>query len=303
MRIATFNVQNLRLRRFPSGLAHLDGARDQTFAREPTWEEQELDARDRTLTAQLIVDADADVIALQEVFNQDSLDHFHDQWLAPRGALYPHRVCVKGNDGRRHLAFMSRTPLTDVESFAHFTFEQIGAPAPDDIAPSERVLRRDCLTARVGPLLLVNCHFKACAPSDMRGRMIRRAEARAVQRVVEQRASDANWVALGDFNANDAGADEDLEIITRDLGAVDLMNRIPREERWTWYSHRLGHYPHPPDRIFAPPALAERASTPRIDCSGFSRAATRFTGERHADVGDFRPRASDHALVVFDVST
>ena len=80
MRIATFNVQNLRLRH-PDGGDRLDGARDGDAV-----EDSALDPMDRRLTAAVIRDVRADVIALQEVFDDETLDHFHDRAARPRRA-------------------------------------------------------------------------------------------------------------------------------------------------------------------------------------------------------------------------
>src|SRR5262245_59520571 len=103
MRIATFNLQNLRLREGAGG-PHFDGARDEVMPLSKlSAEARALDVRDRALTARLIAEADADVLAVQEVFDQRSLDAFHELLLAPLGARYPHRICVPGNDGRRHV--------------------------------------------------------------------------------------------------------------------------------------------------------------------------------------------------------
>jgi exonuclease III len=94
MRIATFNVQNLRLRH-PGGEDRLDGARDGDAA-----EDAALDPVDRRLTAAVIRDMRADVVALQEVFDSETLDHFHDRVLVPGGvAPYPHRAVFREMTG------------------------------------------------------------------------------------------------------------------------------------------------------------------------------------------------------------
>ena len=85
MRIATFNVQNMRLRR-PDGQPRLDGARDGDMPEDSTGAAAALDPIDRALTARVLAEADADAVALQEVFDQRTLDYFHDAVLLPVGA-------------------------------------------------------------------------------------------------------------------------------------------------------------------------------------------------------------------------
>ncbi|MBR9843261.1 MAG: endonuclease/exonuclease/phosphatase family protein, partial [Rhodobacteraceae bacterium] len=105
MRLVSFNVQNMRLRG-----SHLDGARDRDMPEDLGPAAPLLDDYDRKLTAKVLAEANADVIALQEVFDQKTLDHFHDAYLLPTGtAPYPHRICLPGNDGRGlDVALLSR---------------------------------------------------------------------------------------------------------------------------------------------------------------------------------------------------
>ena len=115
MRIATFNLHNLRLRRRQGQLV-LDGAVDRDFDDRPRSIEQ--DVADRKLTAQVIAEAQADIIALQEVFDAETLEFFYDHFLLPAGApRYPTRICLPGNDGRGlDVAVLSKTEPEDVMS-------------------------------------------------------------------------------------------------------------------------------------------------------------------------------------------
>jgi endonuclease/exonuclease/phosphatase family metal-dependent hydrolase len=304
MRVATFNVQNLRLRRV-GGDKRFDGARDEDAPGESGADAAALDPADRMLTARLIAEADADVIALQEVFDQETLDHFHGALLAPLGASYPHRVCLEGNDGRsQDVALLSRVPLEFVRSHAALTFADIGAPAPAGVSPHARVFRRDCLAARCGPLRLFVCHFKAGERTDPASRVIRRAEALAVRHVVGRSVPDPAaglWLALGDFNAHDAAGVDDLAALTHGF-AIDLSARIPDAERWTYFQTHDAVYSCP-DRLFASPALARKcpAARPQILRMGMSRSASAYDGPRYAEVGERRPRASDHAFIMIDL--
>lgn len=301
MRIATFNVQNLRLRENADGL-HFDGARDQIVPLSRlSAEAKALDGKDRALTARLLADANVDVVALQEVFDHRTLDSFHDMQLAPLGALYPHRICVPGNDGRRHVAVMSRTPLEDVQSHAALTYTEIGLAPPSGETASARVFRRDCLAVSCGGVRLMIVHFKA--PDHAMSLAVVRLEALAVRRLIERRFSDpasGHWFVLGDVNVDDVPASDVLEALTKDF-AIDLAATLPAQERWTYFHANGGSYSRP-DRILASPAAAALCRTLEVRREGVSLAAAAHRGPRFPEVGRIRPRSSDHALLAVDVN-
>ena len=122
MRIATFNVQNMRLH-VDAGHVRLEGARDDDVPEDSGPGATVFDHLDRRLTAAVLRKADADVVALQEVFDRATLDHFHDAVLVPAGAApYPYRICLPGNDGRGlDVALMSRRVVDAVGSHAAVT--------------------------------------------------------------------------------------------------------------------------------------------------------------------------------------
>jgi endonuclease/exonuclease/phosphatase family metal-dependent hydrolase len=220
MRIATFNVQNLRLRH-PGGEDRLDGARDGDAT-----EDAALDPVDRRLTAAVIRDLRADVVALQEVFDAETLDHFHDRVLVPSGvAPYPYRVCLPGNDGRGlDVAVMSRVRLGPVESHAGLRAADFGLDAPEG-AGDQPVFRRDCLVVEAGRLTLFVCHFKAPWPDAAASWPVRRREAEAVRRIVEARydePAEALWLIAGDLNDPDPAGPRD-----------GPSRRSGRPSRWT----------------------------------------------------------------------
>ncbi|MFP4304934.1 endonuclease/exonuclease/phosphatase family protein [Rhodosalinus sp.] len=298
MRVATFNMQNLRLR-----AGRLDGARDADGA--PDGSALRHDDADRRLGARLIAEAAPDVIALQEVFDRAALDFFHDRLLAPLSELrYPHRVCLPGNDGRgQDIALMSCRPLAEVKGHAALTPRDLNLEAPRGMNPSHPVFRRDCLTARAGALTLFVCHFKAPWPRARKAWAVRRLEAQAVRRLVERRFDDpasALWLVLGDLNDPMDGPEPAIAPLLPPF-SVDLLARLPPDERWSWHDSDTGTYGRP-DALLASPALAGRfpAARPRLHRAGLGHEAQRHHGHRFAATGWHRPHASDHALVAVD---
>ncbi len=306
MRIATFNVQNLRLRQDRGG-PRLDGARDRDVAGEQGFAADRLDPIDRRLTAAVIRDLRADVIALQEVFDSETLDHFHDHVLLPAGiSAYPHRACVPGNDGSGlDVAVISRLPLDEVTSHADLRPEDIGLDPPEGFG-DQPVFRRDCLVVVVGRLTLVVCHFKAPWPDAEAAWPVRRLEAEAVRKILEARfpvSSEAFWLIAGDLNDPDPGRLSGRAIAPL-LGqfSVDLAGRMDPVERWTYRHPETGEYTLP-DALLASPRLASDwpDAVPVAVREGLGREARLYGGPRLAAVGEHRPHASDHAALVVDL--
>jgi len=305
MRLGTFNVQNMRLRQV-DGQNRLDGAMDGDEPGCETLDPVQTALADRKLTAAVIHAANADLVALQEGFDQATLEHFHSAFLAPLGLDYPHRICLEGNDGRSmDVAVLSRKPLEDVRSHAGLRFSDIGLRAPEGHEACERIFRRDCLAVRCDGLWIFVCHFKAVGDTNDPGHHIRRAEADALRAIIEGAVPEPEtspWVALGDFNAHDRRDAADLAVLGPGF-AVDLTMDLPADDRWTYFHRQTGACTCP-DRIFVSSVLA--AQTPRRNIRlirrGMAREARPVDTERFADVGYQRPHASDHALLMADLA-
>lgn len=309
MRLASFNVQSLRLR-WPGGHPRLDGARDADVPADRGPAAEALDPEDRRLTAAVLARADADVIALQEVFDQDTLDHFHDHFLLAAGvAPYPYRHCIPGNDGRGlDVAVISRLPLGAVISHAQETPARLGLEVPHGVDPDMPVFRRDCLQVEIGLLTLFICHFKAPYPDARATWPVRRAEALALRCLVTRRFADpsaAFWLILGDLNepreATPARAAPAIAPVIAPF-SVDLMDRLPIAERWSWHEP-FGPDLGSPDVMLASPALARRwpDACPQIIRHGLALEAAAYDGPRLAGVGRHRPHASDHAVLTIEL--
>ena len=301
MRIATFNVQNLRLRK-RNGQRILDGASD-TDMPEPT-SYYALAFADRVKTARIIAAASADVVALQEVFDLETLDFFNDRFLIPAGAKdYRHRYCIKGNDGRGlNVAALSRFAARRVQSHAEKSGAELGLTDLSKELRDLPLFRRDCLEVDLGTAVLFICHFKAPYPDVEKAFRVRRAEAQAVRRLVEDRFPNPEaqrWIVLGDLNEpapHECQGESALEVFG-DGFAIDLLDRLPKGRDWT-YELPESHLHTRPDRILASPALAREFPDvqPRIIRAGMDPKRL----EMDAGSGSWHPTASDHALVYAD---
>ena len=306
MRIATFNVQNLRLRHGPGG-PRLDGARDADDPGDDTPAAAGLDPADRRLTAAVLAQADADIVVLQEVFDRATLDFFHESYLIPAGlAPYPVRLSLGGNDGHgRNLAVLARRAFDDVVSHAAMTAVDFGLPPLPGRDPAQPLFRRDLLMLDLPGLTLLAVHFKAPWPDRAAAWTVRRHEALALRRVIEARFAapeTAPWLILGDLNephsepSRDRAAAPVLPPFT-----IDLLDRLAPEDRWTYAVPEGGLHARP-DVMLASPALA--AAFPDA-CPAILRAGLgRETGAAPPALpgtGWHRPHASDHAALVVDL--
>lgn len=296
MRLATFNVQNLRLRE-RDGQRRLDAARDGDI--DYAGDVSELAEADRRLTAKLLAAADADVVALQEVFDQQALDFFYDEYLAPTGAgPYPVRICLPGNDGRGYgVALLSRTAPVSVYSHASETGRTLHLAGVPEALRDAPVFRRDCLEVNFPSVSLFVCHFKAPYPDAARARDVRLSEARAVRRIIESRFADpatAFWIIAGDFNEHGGWerheSDEALQPLIADF-AVDLAVRGQEQPDWT-YETPDARLRTRPDRILVSPGLAKACPNARVHVLHSASQPKRGLTEA--------PHPSDHAVAVAD---
>lgn len=304
MRIATFNMQNLRLRT-REGRQVLDGATDQDML--GIENSLALDLADRKQTARVITEAGADIVGLQEVFDPAALDFFHDEFLLRDGLPYPFRYCLPGNDGRGlNVGALSRRRPAKVVSHAVLTGADLGLWDLPSHLRDHRIFRRDCLELDFEAVSVFICHLKAPYPDAEKAHAIREAEARAVRKIIETRSSrpeQERWIILGDFN-EPAKGQEPWASALAPLGngfAVDLFDRLTPAASWT-YEMPDSHLRSCPDRILLSPRLAREHpdARPHIIRSGLSAPTESLTLSRQPEAAS-RPHASDHALVYVDL--
>jgi predicted extracellular nuclease len=359
IRIATFNVENLFSRFDFSGRAQRErrllGGYD--FENPAQFELARMvftavHADDiRQLTALALAETNADIVCLQEVDNEDSLEVFYDNYLKPvlhqqfgtagKGLtfeekqavsarfFYDWRHVLSGNDrrgidvallSRREVALRSHAGLTyDFLSDLNLDWQALTAAGEK---PEKRIFRRDCLEVNVDlgttVLTLFVCHFKSKQTGYL-GRdsaaatnPIRHAEALAVRRIIEQKFGDriasAHWAICGDFNDfayvdGKAVACPALAPLLEGGFAVNVIDRLPADERWTHYHPNSDEHVQL-DYILLSPALAaaNAQAVPEVIRRGQPWRVPRLADvPRYPRVGWHRPKASDHCPVVIEI--
>ena len=286
----------------------------------------------RQSTALAIRDTRADIVCLQEVESLKVLKDFEKFYLHHLADLnYPWKRLIEGNDARGiDVAAIARRDFAiAARSHAGLTFDDIGvydhALNLAGINRSDRVFRRDCLELDTHvdgkPLTIYVCHFKSMGfrrepgipytsqnPRDIT-MAVRWAEASAVRWIIEERfgkdgAARANWVVCGDLNdyvfkegavVSPSGVDPLID----DGFSVNLVERLPKKERWTHYYPRDNHRTQL-DYILVSPALAKANQDvkPDIIRNGMPfRVPGTEDIQRYPRIGWARPKASDHCPV------
>jgi endonuclease/exonuclease/phosphatase family metal-dependent hydrolase len=266
----------------------------------------------KKITAAAMKATNADVIALQEVENLDTLKRFRSTYLGGAKA-YPYAVAIDGNDPRLiDVAVLSRLPIKDARSYQHLR------------SGNSYIFSRDCLEVDVSvddkSLTLFVNHLKSMLDQGdpKNGRRSTRAkrelQARSVKEIIRARfgarASRKPWMVLGDLNdyvqTDETGASGIGDLVG--WNAVEnVVDRLPPDERWTYYfsdtsSPEPGSY-HQLDYLLPSRALAERSqSVPAIIRKGLARHADHYTGPRFRGVGVDSPAASDHCPVVWELT-
>lgn len=310
VRVATFNVENLFARwKFAANVDPSEAIKSGWIVDQTLFDEKSVD--ERALTGRAIRELDADVLALQEVENVDTLKHFRAGQLGGRDA-YPFVAGIDGNDPRLiDVAVLSRLPIVRVRSNQHMM---------DPVTRTTPLFSRDCLEVDIdtgaGLLTLYVNHFKSMLDTgsgDKTGRQTthgkRERQVRAVIQLVKDRhgaaPGDARFIVLGDFN-DYLEDDEQGESAIRELVEWDQVENVvarrPADDQWTHFYDAKDEY-RQLDYVLLSTSLAGASATgPEIMRKGTPLAATRYTGERFTGVGEHKPIASDHCPVVMEVT-
>ena len=295
-RVATFNCENLFARyKFNSKVPSEAGSTG--FSINDTHFDF-ADEDSKKLTAKAIREVDADIICLQEVESLPILDRFASRYLARQ--KYTHRICVDGNDPRKiDVAFLSRYPITGIKTHRHLKRKGSGI----------RIFSRDCLVATFDiqghELTLYANHLKSMMGGRNETKKRRVEQVKALVAILEDDWSpydyNGNFIVLGDLN-DKVDRQSSLIALLKHPHLVNIIDRLPKNERWTHFWNREGEYSQL-DYLLVSKALDDAAShpVPGIMRKGLPWRAEDAKGERFDDVGENTPKASDHAPFYVDI--
>lgn len=253
----------------------------------------------RVATAKVILENLPDVLAVQEVENLEALLQFNRQFLKN---AYPYAMVIDGNDMRQiDVGVLSKYDLVSIRSHR---FEPKGA------GPTGRIFSRDCLEVTIRPTktaeltMLVN-HFKSQIAKDeeqrLKGVARRKAQATRVVEILQERFGkklSGNFVVAGDLNAGPET--EEIQPLL-EAGLVNVLDRLPEEERWTHY-YKKNKAAEQLDYLLLSPALAKASKgEPWIERRGLGTDINYYDGERFEQV-EGKEGASDHCAIFMEVT-
>jgi endonuclease/exonuclease/phosphatase family metal-dependent hydrolase len=220
-----------------------------------------------------------DILGLCEMGSPQEFELFRSR-LHDAGLDYGESEYVSAIDSERHLALLSRFPITARHSQPNLTFELNGAP--------HKVARGLLdVTVRINAayeLRLIGVHLKSKLAAPEGESVIRRQEAALVRHYIEQllaAAPETNLLLYGDFN--DYRNEAPIQTITGPRGARDFLTELPAAdsagERWTHYWKPADLYARI-DYFFASRALLHEVAAGKTGI---------YRGEGWFEASDHRP--------------
>ncbi|MDH5637937.1 MAG: endonuclease/exonuclease/phosphatase family protein [Nitrospinota bacterium] len=294
IRVATFNVENLFFRyKFRKNFdpTKQDGFSINNLAFAINNETA------KKITAATIKAVDADIICLQEVESLDALDSFNSRYLGSKG--YAHRIVIDSHDPRRiDVAVLSRFPFSHINTHRH----------ERNASGKAWLFSRDCLEVDVNvdnkTLSLYINHLKSMMGGRSQTKNRRLEQANRVKDIINEwwkpGGYEGNFIVLGDMN-DYPGDHTSLKSLIDHPGLVNVVDRLPKSDRWTHYYAKKDDYSQL-DYLLLSKSLAEsNKGLPGVERRGLPTRAARATQARFKNVGKNNPKASDHCPLYMDL--
>lgn len=222
----------------------------------------------------------ADVLVIQEMGGQAYFDELR-QDLRREGVDYPYAALALATDADRHLALLSRRPLSGVKTHTDLGFNYFGT-----VETVKRGMLEATVATAAGDLTLFAVHLKSRftdRPDDPLSAVRRAGEATAVRDAVLRRfpnPSAASFVILGD--CNDSRVSRPLAHLQA-RGKTEIATLLPagdlRGETWTHHYRHEETYSSV-DHILVSPPLRRVVQ---------GNAARIFDGDGVRSASDHRP--------------
>jgi endonuclease/exonuclease/phosphatase family metal-dependent hydrolase len=250
------------------------------------------------MTARVIQDVNADILAVVEAENRIALGHFNEQLLKPIEADYREIMLIDGNDERGIDVGILTKPEFQIESMVSHI---------NDMQGEFPIFSRDCpeFTIRVDDislLVMVN-HFKSKGfGSQAASNAKRRAQAQRVREIYDQRRSEGiDLIAIaGDLN--DTPESEPLEPLLADgsdLRDISVHQSFSSDGRPGTYAN--GTASNKIDYLLLSPTLFERVKDGGIFRKGVWGGKNGTLFPHYAEMTQPIHAASDHAAIWVDI--
>jgi endonuclease/exonuclease/phosphatase family metal-dependent hydrolase len=275
----------------------------------------------RNNTALAILDAQPDVLVVQEIENIYTLRNFNDTYL---NHYFGHILSIDGNDPRGIdvglLIKRSRTDITIEQIRTHIDdSEKKGGTVKRQSVPgfgytaAGAVFSRDCLEVDLnvaGKVLTVMAnHLKAQDSKPKTSDARRKLQADRVAAVVNAAVAENKLpVVMGDMNVDaQAKNGKTINALVKHPELRDPYAGFPKKQAWTHYYDsedsvsRLDYIlPHKSLKVITP-AGASVGDTDIVRKGLTTKAIKHYDGPRYGTVGPVNTEASDHCPVTVTV--
>ncbi len=258
----------------------------------------------RTNTANAILGANPDLLAVEEVENLTVLRLFNAKYM---GNAFDRIILVDGNDARGiDVGFLVRKGVAvTVLGIRSHADEAIGggflakSNRLDTAVTAQAIFSRDCLEVDidvngVALTFLVN-HFKAQDNKPTTTARRKRQAERVVELVQAVRDSGRHPVVVGDFNidSKQTNYDGSLDPLLQLPTLHDLFDGLDQQQRWTHFfssDKKVSKL----DYLLVDVALRDQVDSVDIFREGLSKKCKQYTGPRLSSMKDNDLEASDH---------
>lgn len=249
--------------------------------------------------SEVIKKNDADILALQEVDDLDTLRSFNRSCLRYR---YPYALLIEGNDPRWiDIGLLSKLPIGNVRTHQYLKFRPAGQR--ERYIFSRDLLEVDIHNLQGEPLftLFIN-HLKSKREAGKKGSSdaLRKRQAEAVRDRIRERFKNGEgaYIILGDMN--DTPESDPLRPLF-ELPVTSAFENLLPEDRWTHY-YKGGKKHNQLDHILFSASLAAQARNPFIDRSGMLPTIPDLKPhEQNPKIRKNGEHASDHAAVFVEI--
>ncbi len=266
------------------------------------WVELKTEAVDEVatrMTAKVISEVKADVMAVIEAEDRIALTRFNDQLLKPIHATYDGIMLIDGNDDRGiDVGFFTRKPFL-VESIVSHV---------DDMKSGRRIFSRDCVeyTVRVNSsttiLVMVN-HFKSKGFGNQTTSDTRRKEqAKRARDIYDLRRSQGvKMIAIvGDFN-DTPDSDPLKPLLANQSDLKDIFDHPKFKSDGHEGTFGNGSESNKIDYILLSPALFSRVTNGGVERRGVWGGTNGTLFPHFPEITKSIEAASDHAAVFADL--
>jgi endonuclease/exonuclease/phosphatase family metal-dependent hydrolase len=249
------------------------------------------------MTAKVIKEVDADILAVIEAEDRIALRHFNDQLLEPIESKYRGIMLIDGNDDRGIDVGLFTKPGFQVQTIVSHV---------DDATDGKTIFSRDCpeYLVRVSDtkevLVLVN-HFKSKgfgSPTESNAR--RKAQAKRVKEIYNLRKTQGvDFIAVvGDFN--DTPASDPLKPLIQDTDLKDIFVHPQFDDGGRPGTFGTCSASNKIDYILLSPALFNRVTSGGVFRKGIFAGANGTIFPHFDEIKKPIHSASDHAAVFAD---